>query len=93
MTYEEALYCHTHNGATIEQEIECESLIKEALEKQIPKKPQSVESYTNIIDYYCPVCDINLISKINGEFVAGRKDKYCSNCGKALDWSSENENL
>ena len=34
MTYEEALYLYTHNGATIEQERECESLVKEALEKQ-----------------------------------------------------------
>lgn len=29
MTYEGALYWYTHNGATIEQERECESLVKE----------------------------------------------------------------
>ena len=40
MTYEEALYWHTHNGATIEQERECEILIKEALEKQIEQMKQ-----------------------------------------------------
>ena len=46
MTPQEALYWHTHNGATIQQEIEIESIIIDALNKQIPKKPTiSVHRY------------------------------------------------
>lgn len=52
MTYEGALYWYTHNGATIEQERECESLVKEALEKQIPLRPNDIiiKNYTLFYD-------------------------------------------
>ena len=55
MTYKEALYWHTHNGATMEQERESEILIKEALEKQIPKKPLH---WDDCEQFYieCPCC-------------------------------------
>ena len=54
MTYEGALYWYTHNGATVEQERECESLVKEALEKQIPKK---VTHEATLYRYCtCPTC-------------------------------------
>ena len=72
MTNEEALYWHTHNGATIEQERESESLIKEALEKQIPK---NVECHTDLT-CFCNECGNTVKSYQN----------YCYECGQKLDW-------
>lgn len=76
MTYEEALYWHTHNGATIEQEIECEILIKEAIEKQIPKKPNLWNGKITT----CPNC-LRAIRQTEA------LDVHCMYCGQALDWS------
>lgn len=69
---------------------ECELTIgmtlKEAVEKQIPKKPQikefpdkgeeSGDRYLWTF-YICPVC---------GEHIGLRYNKFCSNCGQALEW-------
>lgn len=55
--------------------------IKKALEKQIPKKPTQVDKWGEF--FQCPRC--------NG-FVTdyfGCKMKYCSRCGQALKWESE----
>lgn len=80
MTYEGALYWYTHKGATIEQEKECEILIKEALEKQIPKKVTLV--LKNDYDLvYCPRCGVRFIQY-------GKP--FCGECGQALDWSERN---
>lgn len=56
---------------------------KEALKKQIPKKP-SLHSFSESYDTYtyfkCPnLCDIYCEVKNNMHF--------CSKCGQALDWS------
>ena len=93
MTPQEALYWHTHNGATIQQEIEAESIIKNALEKQIPKKPRiTVQKYMYHEEEisanftHCPCCfdDIQL-----GYFdtLIDKGTPYCQRCGQALDWS------
>ena len=65
---------------------ECELTIgmtlKEAVEKQIPKKPIKIDETYNPerqewdCDYECPSC---------GNPYAD--DSYCSCCGQALDWS------
>ena len=47
-------------------------VVKEALEKQIPKKPKNREGTTY---FYCPCCDSKNINE------------YCGECGQALDWS------
>ena len=59
-----------------------------ALEKQIPKKPTSIdyEKYVDVIGnagflrgaYWCPNC--NYVVK---------SGSFCSNCGQKLDWSDE----
>ena len=93
MTPQEALYWHTHNGATIQQEIEVESIINNALEKQIPKKPRiTVQKYMYHEEEisanftHCPCCfdDIQL-----GYFdtLIDKGTPYCQRCGQALDWS------
>lgn len=68
---------------------------KEALEKQIPKKPQYVDTrFRNhgrrISDgsslakcYKCPSCDTHIFHVFDDE-------KFCEHCGQALDWSDNN---
>ena len=93
MTYEEALYWYTHNGATIEQERECESLIKEVLEKQIPKKPKRINK-NSVFDgnwkMICPCCGVTLVERITTENtsypIQYNMTKHCE-CGQSLDWS------
>ena len=49
----------------------------QALEKQIPKKPDFTEDKEFVL---CPCC--------NGNGLAD-KQEYCDNCGQKLDWSDE----
>lgn len=56
------------------------SVANEALEKQIPKKP-NIHGYRegreiNTISYTCPICNKHI----------GREN-FCKHCGQALDWS------
>lgn len=70
------------------------SMIENAVEKQIPKKP-IVKSYfchyVNYQDFLCPYCRNHIILKVDGNFIAGKKQQYCDNCGQALDWSEQND--
>lgn len=102
MTYQEANalvddFSFVYKGKSISKEalIECREVIHKALEKQIPKKlivNSYFCNYVNYQDFLCPYCRNHIISKANGNFIAGRKQKYCDNCGKALDldWSENN---
>ena len=61
---------------------------KEALEKQIPKKPkyEDVDNVYGAIKRTCTACgDVCMVSK-------GAKpyEHYCRQCGQALDWSDDN---
>lgn len=65
-----------------------------ALEKQIPKKPILDSRTCRYVDYqefFCPYCRNRIISRLDGDFIAGRKQKHCDNCGQALDWSEAEE--
>ena len=74
---------------------DCYNLIIESLEKQIPKKPQYVDIRfrnhgKNISDgkslskcYKCPNCNTHIFHVFDSE-------KFCENCGQALDWSNNN---
>lgn len=59
----------------------------EALEKQVPMKPVlkglSYGDLNGGFAEYCSKCDI-MIESMDWE-------KYCPNCGQAIDWSVENE--
>ena len=57
-----------------------------ALEKQIPKNPNIRVFCDKIEISYCPCCGKKIISKVGSEWVAGNRQKYCSDCGQALDW-------
>lgn len=62
-----------------------------AIEKQIPKKPnyeyeQTGIGISSVIRFpICPSCN----SIDDGEqYAAGINEKFCCNCGQALDWSN-----
>lgn len=57
-----------------------------ALKKQIPQKPSIIAPWDDTELFYCPVCEKKIVSKIKGEWFAGSRQKYCGNCGQALDW-------
>ena len=67
--------------------LEYYQLVKEALEKQIPKRPKIKEVGFKSISYDCPICENYLVSEIDNELVAGQKYNYCHKCGQRLDWS------
>lgn len=52
--------------------------VKNALEKQILKKPDKIKEY-NPNDYYCTVCKYYL-------GYACLQPKFYPNCGQAIDW-------
>lgn len=59
-----------------------------ALEKQIPKKP-ILKEYGFFGPYpFCSWCDNALINTRNDSW---HKEKFCPNCGQALDWSDLKE--
>ena len=71
---------------------DCDWLIiaKSALEKQIPEKPIVNSDICHYVDYQefsCPYCGKRIISRLGGDFIAGRKQQHCDKCGKAIDWS------
>ena len=59
------------------------------IEKQTPKKPIVNSEIYHYVDYeelFCPYCKSRIIARLDGEFIAGKKQKYCQECGQALDW-------
>lgn len=100
MTNEEALIWFKDdlkNGKCSDECPQCNAMEKaiEALEKQIPKKPQYVDtrfrhhgrkiSDGSSLDkcYKCPNCNSHIFHVFNTE-------KCCQYCGQALDWSDDN---
>ena len=61
------------------------TLAKEALEKQIPKKPYKRKEHKSK-DYYCAICERYLGDEMELKF-ACLQPEYCEHCGQALDWS------
>ena len=69
--------------------VEARDMAINALEKQIPKKPEyEADGYADgelVYDYAkCPIC--------GHDFEYGINDwgcNYCSDCGQKLDWSDE----
>lgn len=61
----------------------------EALDKQIPERPV-VMKRNGAEHFFCIVCEKRLVSEIDGQLVAGRKTRFCPDCGQALNWRNEN---
>ena len=74
----------TENG--IEKEVVLnETAIVNALKKQIPMKPTAMVDRYPEGQYECSACRCGLIA--NNKW----KQKYCPNCGQAIDWSERND--
>ena len=58
-----------------------------AVEKDTPKKVILFDYYNGTVNYGCPVCKTKIISKVCGEWCAGKLSEYCDICGQKLDWS------
>ena len=63
------------DNETFDEIEEAYDIAIEALEKQIPKKPD-IEKFWGYDDLMCPNCKGYKI----------RKPNYCSSCGQHLDW-------
>lgn len=86
MTYEKAID-YVFGGAILRnpsKDRELRTMIIEALEKQVPKKP--IVFISDRYDYpeeayRCSICDSD-----NGEYLY-KGQRYCDECGNAVDWS------
>lgn len=92
MTEQEAVEIITNTvqkeNMTVEQD-RALAIVQKAAEKQKPKKPITFDYGNGTINYGCPKCRRKFISKIDGEWCAGTFQKFCENCGQAIDWSEE----
>lgn len=81
------LECDNDRIPTTQEDLQ---IIKEALERQIPEKPIVNSDICHYVDYQefsCPYCGKRIISRLDGDIIAGRKQQHCDKCGKAIDWS------
>lgn len=53
----------------------------EALEKQLPKKPDIMDHILGDINFKCPTCKSEYICE------KGYEHFYCPNCGQKIKWS------
>lgn len=86
-------YCFECDNDRIPTTQEDLQTIKEALEKQIPKKLKAREKFEPSGQYErfcCPCCNKWQYTKVDGRIVTGIMSTYCPNCGQALDWSDNN---
>lgn len=61
-------------------------LFKYAADKQIPKKPEEVKSALDYDTFGCPSCHFS-VGWTDG--INGMLNKFCPNCGQAIDWSTD----
>ena len=87
MTHEEALaeLKDSTKGSGYQCHMETYEMAIEALEKQVPMKP-NVYKGEYAVHYKCPKCGCRFVSKIDGEYVAGTHYKYCYICGQRIGW-------
>ena len=78
-----------------EDDYKANEMAIQALEKQIPKKPnKTIDSSwgTQKEAHTCPVCDYYLteVHFIEPQKIeSNKKITYCETCGQAIDWSDE----
>ena len=83
---EHNVFCNTDNfEMTISKE--CYKTIINALEKQVPKKPDCIEDRM----WCCPVCDNHLLPKwvkYPTELMPKTEGlPHCMSCGQKIDWN------
>lgn len=86
MTYEDVKSIRQNPTVQDVDNQELSKMIDDAIEKQIPKRPFLVEPREGyVVAVVCPNCHCDSFGD--------NKDKYCINCGQALDWGEENETI
>lgn len=70
------------NNEVMIEYIGIEGKTKQALEKQMPKKPMRVEYPWAI----CSVCGGSFSLKNIEEHIMHHEVTYCEHCGQAIDW-------
>ena len=85
MTQQEAIeFIKEGHGHSAQQTLRSRKMAVKALEKQIPKKPYFREE-EGAKGYACPSCNMGVVIHLyKGGYL---KEKFCSSCGQALDWS------
>lgn len=82
------LECDNDNIPTTQEDLRT---IKEALEKQMPKKLKTIKVGQSGLVLLCPNCE-NEMAMIcdNVWYKCSHKHKFCDNCGQALDFGDLN---
>lgn len=62
--------------------------VKEALKRIESKKPKADKRKYHE-DYTCPYCGHRFISKDETGWFSGMRQKFCPDCGQAIDWESQ----
>ena len=69
------------------EQMELVNKVSEALSKQIPMKVNREKELFYNQWAYCPICNNKMMNWASKSLC----DKYCSNCGQALDWSEDDD--
>lgn len=69
------------DNSYLESDIEVYCTAIEALEKQLPKKPDIMDYILGDINFKCPTCKSEYICE------KGYEHFYCPNCGQKIKWS------
>lgn len=81
------LECDNDRIPTTQEDLQT---IKEALENKIPKKLKIIEVGLSGSVLLCPSCENEIAMICDSVLQKGQyKQKYCDNCGQALDWSEK----
>lgn len=69
-----------------ECELKIGMTLREAVERQMPKKIEETEAYPHRL--FCPTCAFTLaFNKLNADFIkSNQMYNFCPACGQALDW-------
>lgn len=69
------------DNSYLESDIEVYCAAIEALEKQLPKKPDIMDYILGDVNFKCPTCKSEYICE------KGYEHFYCPNCGQKIKWS------
>lgn len=84
-------YCLERNNGIILTKQEDLQTIKESLEKQMPKKLKTIKVGQSGLVLLCPNCENEMAMIYSSIWQQGKyRQKYCENCGQALDFGDLN---
>ena len=92
MTIQEAMKILKMEMLGDSEQMECaKQIAAKALEKQMPKKLKAIKVGQFGLVLLCPSCKNEMAMIYNSVWQKGKyKQKYCENCGQALDFGDLN---